>query len=107
MHLFPVTLFTWIFSNLLLRKRHAKAVYWTGATLLSLVGAVGMASAFANPDIPLTARYVFVPQVIGILVFGVEMAVLGVLRRLGFIAALSTRLGFYSVWHVIWPLVFY
>jgi len=86
----------------------AQAVsFWVVALAMSSLTALGMAEAFQNPDIPLSANVTAAPIVIAVAVFVIELALFTAFRRLGFLAALATRLGFYAIWHIAWPAIAY
>jgi hypothetical protein len=107
LHLFPVALLVFLFSNKLLKGRYNKEVYWIFSVLLGLFSAFGMMMAFSIPGVPIHASSVYVIYSIGFLVFITELTVLYILKKYGFISAISTRLSFYLIWHIIWPLIFY
>ncbi|NPV50823.1 MAG: hypothetical protein HPY60_06455 [Candidatus Methanofastidiosum sp.] len=107
LHLFPVTLLVFLFSSKLLKGRYNKEVYWIFSVLLGLTSAFGMVMAFSIPGVPIHASSVYVIYSIGFLIFITELTVLYILRKYGFLSAISTRLSFYLIWHIIWPLIFY
>ena len=107
MHYFPLVLLLWIFVTKIFRGKYYTIIYWIISLAISIISAIGMVGAFGNPNIPLDAKYTFVPAVIGFLVFVSELILFKMMKRYGFIASLCTRFGFYAVWHVIWPIVFY
>lgn len=102
--LFGIGLLTWV-GYLFFKKR--EIVFWTSASILSFIAAAGMLSAFSNPDIPLTKPNNFLFIVLGALVFSSEMFAFKLLKKYGFISNLLFRLGFYSIWHILWPILFY
>ncbi len=106
-HFFPVLLLTWGISALFFRNKYKNKIYWAIAFLLGLAGSIGMISAFNNPNIPLNESFNFVPYVIGLMVFIGELVIFKILKKYGLISAIFTRLGFYMIWHIIWPIVFY
>lgn len=81
--------------------------FWLVALIMSALAAASMAAAFQNPDIPLSTNVAAAPILIAAAVFAIELALFGVFRRWGFLAALVTRLAFYAVWHVAWPALAY
>ena len=106
-HFFPMVLLLWIFAGKIFKGRYFKQTYRIIALLISLVSAIGMVGAFGNPMIPLTARYFFVPYLIGALVFSAEMILFEFMKKYGLISSFFARYGFYFVWHIFWPLIFY
>lgn len=106
-HFFPMVVLIWFFVNKLFKGKYYNQIYWSAAAILSLTSAISMFLSFGNPMISLVAKYIFVPFLIGIIVFITEMILFGMMKKYGFISSLFARLGFYSIWHVIWPVIFY
>ncbi|MCP3682865.1 MAG: hypothetical protein GY861_09265 [bacterium] len=103
--LFAIGLFTWI--GALIFKNHKNKVYWTVAGILSFFAAFSMLSAFLNPDIPLNMPNPFLFGLLGILVISSELAAFKLLKKYGFLSSLIFRISFYSIWHIVWPYIFY
>jgi len=82
-------------------------VFWIVATILSLVATFGMLSAFSNPEIPLNMPNPFLFALMGVLVLTSELGAFKLLKKYGFLSSLIFRLSFYSIWHIIWPFIFY
>lgn len=106
-HFAPVAIIVGLVT-LLTGSRTAQTVSFSiVAVAMALIAALGMASAFQNPDIPLNQTTPAAPILIGAAVFCVELALFAMFAARGFIAALVMRLGFYAVWHIAWPALAY
>jgi len=105
--IFAIGIFSWLIGNLILKKKYNKQVYWIIAIILSLVAAFSMTSAFSNPEIPLNPTPNILILVLGALVFASELTAFKLLKKYGFLSPLIFRLSFYSIWHIIWPVIFY
>ena len=105
--LFAISLFVFLISNFLFKKKYNKQVYWTGAVILSLITAISMLMAFTNPEIPLNKPTPILYATLGILVFASEIFSFKLLKKNGFLSPLTFRLSFYLIWHIIWPPLFY
>ncbi len=84
-------------SGLLLKGRAEPAVYWLTAIPLALVEPLTQGDLSSVQQMGMTAA----PNLVGDLT--VNFAQVWFLRRAGFIACIAVRVGFYAVWHVIYP----
>ncbi len=105
--LFGISLFIWLFGNIILKKKYKEKVYWIGAIVLSLLATTTMLSAFSNPSIIINKPSTFLLTLFGLVTFLTEMFAFKLLKKYGFLSNLIFRLSFYLVWHIIWPLAFY
>jgi len=97
--LFLTTTFVWIISNALLRGRWQELVFWVVSVFLAVFYTLTQLSEYQNLvadlDLIVVARFFVVIAVYFVLVAFYY-------RRYGFLAAISMRLGYYLVWHIIW-----
>lgn len=107
LHIFPVTVLIYVFSNKAMKNSYQKQVFWLAAATVSIFGAVSMYMAFHNPTIPLNQISNISMLILMLLIFVQEMVILYIFRLYGFISPIVMRLSFYMLWHVFWPLVFY
>lgn len=103
MHIFPFTVILYFSRN----ARHKDTIFYSVAFLLSGLAAMSMAAAFSIPDIPITASSNYIIIIAGVMVFITELLIMYLYKRYGMLAPVSMRLGFYVMWHIIWPLLFY
>jgi hypothetical protein len=90
--LFVLTVVVWFLSNILLRRRSQKVVFWTAACLLALIEPLTLGNGFSS----LTDAFGF------LLLFGEDVCAAWLSRRFGFLSAVSLRMGLYWVLHILW-----
>lgn len=103
-HFFPVVLLVWLVSNVILRGKYQANVYLAAAMIISLVEPVQMLAVM--PSAAGLFRWFLAGYVLSF-----NLIQLYYLRRAGFLAMLSMRLGQYFIWHILWgalrlPLLF-
>lgn len=106
-HFAPVALVIGLLSFATASQRAQAAAFWAVALAMSVIAALGMMSAFQNPDIPLSQSTSAAPMVIGAAVLVIELALFAMMWARGLAASLLMRLGFYAVWHIAWPALAY
>lgn len=88
-----VPLLLWLLSNVALKGRGQEPIFWALALLTSLIE-------------PLSQRVEFLPVGVAAAVFasafGVNLAQAAVFRRYGLLAAITLRVAFYLVWHILY-----
>lgn len=105
LRLFLIPLLIWLVSGLVLKGRWQEQTFWGAAGVVAVlytwlaVGAllgraeiadVGRAPPFYILGFPTILLY--------------SLLAAWFFRRAGFLAVLSLRIGFYFVWHIVWPL---
>ena len=105
--LFAIGFFGWIFGNLIFKRRYNKQIYWILAIIFSGIAAFSMLAAFSLPGVPLVKPSTFLFILLGGLVFISELVSFNLLKKYGFLSSLLFRLSFYSIWYIIWPVIFY
>src|SRR5438552_13975525 len=94
--LLPIPLLMWI-AGLVLRGRGAEQTFWLLAGITSLIEpATQDLVALQRPGLVLAAGSVFVID------YALNLVQAVMFRRLGFLAAILTRVATYVVWHVIY-----
>jgi len=88
-----ITLPVWLIANLILRKRGQSAVFWVVAVLASAHEPYEQASFLAG--------HTGLMVISGVTTFGTNVFEMWLLRRNGWLAPLSFRLGLYAVQHVV------
>jgi hypothetical protein len=91
--LFPIPLMLLLISNLALRGRWQKPIFWVLAVLTSLLEPLSQTTWALAVSAPIFA----VAFAHG---FALNFAQATLFRRYGFVASIVLRLGFYLVWHV-------
>ena len=93
--LLPVPLLLWLVSNVLLRGRGQSQIFWILAVLSSLIEP-------ADQDLRVLDRGASWPMVASTFVpdLLLNLAQVVIFRKYGFLAAITTRVAFYMVWHV-------
>lgn len=99
-HLFPIPLFLWLISSVLLKNKWQEQAFWGVAIVLSLLeplaqvgGALQMGAL--NDTLPVVVGLMFT------MIYGVNLVSAYFFRRSGFLAPLVVRLSLYLVWHII------
>jgi hypothetical protein len=77
-------------------ERSRSLAFWSLAGLTSLIEPASLAVVVAAP---------WAVAVLGLIAFGVNLEEAYLLRRFGWPAPLITRLVFYVLWHVGWPMI--
>jgi hypothetical protein len=83
-----------LIGNVLLHKRHQKAVFWGVALLASLLEAQGQMDLTATGNVE-------VMLAVGAAMYALNLFEAHLFWRFGLLAPLVFRLGFYLVWHVM------
>jgi hypothetical protein len=89
----------WLVSSRLLQGRHAERVFWAVALPLTLVEPLTQ----GNFALLATKGWIALPGVIVSVTMNLGQAWL--LLRAGLVAAIALRLGYYAVWHIVYPLL--
>jgi hypothetical protein len=88
----------WLIALKLLKGKREPLVFWAVAIPLALVEPLTQGDFTAIPQ----WGWIAVPVAVGDVVMNV--AQVGFLRSAGFIAAVTVRVGFYAIWHVLYGL---
>lgn len=98
LRLFAVTFLVWLISNLILRGKWQAQVFWVAAVIAALYEPLPhLTNAFHTRGVlAALAVLVFAPLFAGNLVTAY------LYRKYGFLAALTMRLSFYLLWHIIY-----
>ena len=101
-HFIPIVLLTWLISNLVLKQKWQKQVFWILAILLSLwepimqiVGMMSMGMISGLLFTVLLFTFIFTANIIPLALF----------RKYGFLAPIAFRLADYLLWHIIFPVI--
>jgi hypothetical protein len=97
--LFPIPLFVWLFSSLLLKHRWQEQIFWGVAIVLSLpepLAQIGVTYQMGMLDQPILTL------LLATVIFGANLISAYLFRKSGFLAPLAMRLSIYLVWHVIY-----
>ena len=89
----PLPLLLWLISNVVLRHRFQRQVFWVLAVLVSLLEPASQVMPFqghAGLLVLLTSA-----------IFAINLLEVWLFRRFGFLAPLTLRLAYYLVWHII------
>ena len=103
-HLIPTVFLVWLISNVLLKGKHQGQVFVVVAILASLW----------EPVMQITGMYrmgILTGTVFGaglfIFIFAGNLIPITLFRKYGFLTPVVWRLTDYSLWHVIWPMIYY
>ncbi|WP_445476290.1 hypothetical protein ACT9XH_06200 [Methanococcoides methylutens] len=103
-HLIPVVILTWMISTVILKGERQIQVFVVVAILTSLW----------EPAMQIIAMYQMgmltsVAFAVGlfIFIFAGNLIPITLFRKYGFLAPVIWRLADYSIWHVIWPMIYY
>lgn len=101
LRLFSVPLLVWLISNVILRGRLQRPVFWLAACVVALYEPMPyMMEDFAGKT-PLGSLYVVFSTVTGSLFISNVIAAY-LFRRYGFLAPVVMRLSHYLIWHIIY-----
>jgi len=92
----PIPIAMWLVARLARGPRASTATFLVLALLTSLIEPAQQFSVLAGP--PLASAG------LAAIIFGINLEEAWLFRRYGWPAPLATRLAFYLVWHVVWPL---
>ena len=96
-HLLPLAAFLWIGSRLIPATATPKVTFWTVAIALALLEPGFQLLADPQVDIPVWRHSYLVLHL-----FAFNLLQLALLRHYGFVAAITFRLSYYLVWHILW-----
>ncbi|MEL4305713.1 hypothetical protein [Methanococcoides sp. LMO-2] len=103
-HLIPVVALTWLISTILLKGEKQNQVFIAVAVLASLWEPVMQITGMQQMGM-LTSAFFAVS--LFIFIFAGNLVPIILFRKYGFLAPVIWRLADYSIWHVIWPLLYY
>lgn len=89
----PLPLLLWLISNVVLRHRLERQVFWVLAVLVSLIEPASQVAAFQG--------HAVVMALLSLWIFAFNLLAVWLFRSYGFLAPLTLRLAYYLVWHVI------
>ncbi|KXB07886.1 hypothetical protein AKJ55_01745 [candidate division MSBL1 archaeon SCGC-AAA382M17] len=97
-YLIPISLVVYLVSTKILKGKAEGTVFWFIGILIALF------EPLTNPGISVIQQVgaVAIPLSVFVLVFNL-ISILYI-RKFGFIAAYFLRIGFYTVWHILYPL---
>jgi hypothetical protein len=98
LRLFAVTFLVWLISNVILRGRWQTQVFWLAAVIAALYEPLPYLTNTFNARGILAALGVLVTAPL----FAGNLVAAYLFRKYGFLAALTMRLSFYLVWHIIY-----
>lgn len=98
LRLFAVTFLVWLISNLILRGRWQTQVFWLAAIIAALYEPLPSLTNIFNSRGLLAALTTLVTTPL----FAGNLVAAYLFRKSGFLAALTMRLSFYLVWHLIY-----
>lgn len=98
LRLFAVTLLVWLISNLILRGKWQVQVFWVAAVIAALYEPLPQLTNAFNTGGVLAALGVIVAAPL----FAGNIVAAYLYRKYGFLAALTMRLSFYVLWHIIY-----
>ncbi len=103
-HLIPIVFLIWLFSNVLLKGKRQQEVFIAIALLASLWEPVMQISAMYQMG--LLPGMVFGAGLF-VFIFAGNLIPIALFRKYGFLAPVIWRLTDYSLWHMIWPMIYY
>jgi hypothetical protein len=89
----PLPLLLWLISNVVLRHRFERQVFWVVAVLVSLIEPASQVGVFQGHT-----------EVMALLfpaIFAINLLEVWLFRTYGFVAPLTLRLAYYLIWHII------
>lgn len=98
LRLFAVTFLVWLISNVIFRGRLQTPVFWLAAVLAALYEPLPYLTNAFNTRGTLAALGVLFTAPL----FAGNLVAAYLFRKYGFLAALTMRLSFYLVWHIIY-----
>ncbi len=103
-HLIPIAVIVWVSSTLVFRRKWSDEIFWIGALLISLYEPLtqigGLKAMGILPNL-------FWAVIMFAFIYLANLVPLFLFRRYGFMGNLVFRLTFYSLWHIIWPLIWF
>ena len=98
-YLIPIPILVYLVSKLIMKGKAEGIVFWTTGILIALF------EPLTNPGISVIQEVgmVVLPLSFSVLVFNL-LSILFI-RKYGFIASIFFRIGFYTVWHVTYPVI--
>ncbi len=103
-HLIPIVLITWLISTIILKEKYSQLIFLLAAVLLSLFEPYTQIRGLIAMEF-INGFWVIISFTL--LIFLANFIPLILFRKYGFLSMIFFRLTDYSVWHIIWPLVFY
>ncbi|AKB84521.1 hypothetical protein [Methanococcoides methylutens] len=103
-HLIPVVALTWLISTILLKGERQNQAFIAVAILASLWEPVMQITGMQQMGM-LTSAFFAVG--LFIFIFAGNLIPITLFRKYGFLAPVIWRLADYSIWHVIWPILYY
>lgn len=98
-YLIPITIVVFLISTILLKGKAEGIVFWSIGIIIALF------EPLTNPGLSVIQQVgiVAIPLSIFVLIFNLTTILF--IRRYGFIAAIFFRLGHYTLWHILYPIV--
>lgn len=103
-HLIPVVALTWLISTIFLKGERQDQVFIAVAILASLWEPVMQITGMQQMGMLTSA---FFAGGLFIFIFAGNLIPITLFRKYGFLAPVIWRLADYSIWHVIWPMLYY
>ncbi|WP_440952648.1 hypothetical protein [Methanococcoides sp. FTZ1] len=103
-HLIPVVTLTWLISTLLLKGEKQNQVFIAVAILASLWEPVMQITGMQQMGMLTSA---FFAAGLFTFIFAGNLIPTTLFKKYGFLAPVIWRLADYSIWHVIWPMLYY
>lgn len=98
LRLFAVTFLVWLISNVILKGKWQTPVFWLAAVIAALYEPLPHLTSALNTGGILAALGVLVAAPL----FAGNIVAAYLFRKYGFLAALTMRLSFYLLWHIIY-----
>jgi hypothetical protein len=98
LRLFAVTFLVWLISNIIFRGKWQVQVFWLAAVIAALYEPLPYLTSALNAGGILAALGVLVAAPL----FAGNIVAAYLFRKYGFLAALTMRLSFYLLWHIIY-----
>lgn len=107
--LFPFPVLLWLISYVVLKKRWQEQTFWALAIVLSLLEPLFQLIGQMTPEVMENFGQFFVALFLPFLLTNYPMGVAQayVFRRYGFLASFTLRMGYYSVWHIVYGSLIY
>ncbi len=96
-HLLPVPLILFLFSDLMLKRKHQNHVFWITAAILSLWE--------SRPYVVDPGQWNWIETGRNTVSYLANIFEIWLFRSFGFLAAVEQRLVSYSLWHIVWPAI--
>ena len=103
-HLIPVVILTWLMSSVILKGERETEVFILVAILASLLEPTMQIMGMYQMGI--LKNMIFAGGMF-IFIFAGNMVPITLFRKYGFLSPVVWRLADYSIWHVIWPMIYY